>query len=133
MVAKTKAKTAPPPTMGALIDSIWASREEKRRLDAQVKETETTIAELQTQLMERMEAEGTDKAQGSKASVTISKNVVANVEDWDAFWAYVIKKKYTHLLQRRVSDPAYRELLEAGQNVPGVEPFTKRALTVRSL
>ncbi len=133
MVAKTKAKTAPAPTMGALIDSIWASREEKRRLEIQVKEVEAAIAELQIQLMERMEAEGTDKAQGSKASVTISKNVVANVEDWDAFWAYVIKKKYTHLLQRRVSDPVYRELLEAGQNVPGVEPFTKRALTVRSL
>ena len=133
MVAKTKAKIAPAPTMGALIDSIWASREEKRRLETQVKETEATIAELQTQLMERMEAEGTDKAQGSKASVTISKNVVANVEDWDAFWAYVIKKKYTHLLQRRVSDPAYRELLDLGMKVPGVEPFTKRALNVRSL
>lgn len=133
MVAKTKAKTAPAPVMGALIDSIWAAREEKRRLEAQVKETETTIAELQTQLMERMQAEGTDKAQGSKASVSISSNVVADVKDWDEFWAYVIKKKYTHLLQRRVSDPAYRELLEAGQNVPGVEPFTKRALTVRSL
>lgn len=133
MVAKAKARTTSAPTMGTLIDSIWASREEKRRLEVQVKEAETTIAELQTQLMERMEAEGTDKAQGSKASVSISKNVVADVQDWDAFWAYVIKKKYTHLLQRRVSDPAYRELLEAGQNVPGVEPFTKRALNVRSL
>lgn len=133
MVAKAKARTTSAPTMGALIDSIWASREEKRRLEVQVKEVETTIAELQTQLMERMEAEGTDKAQGAKASVSISKNVVADVQDWDAFWAYVIKKKYTHLLQRRVSDPAYRELLEAGQNVPGVEPFTKRALNVRSL
>lgn len=133
MVAKTKVNTAPVPTMGALIDAIWATREEKRRLEAQVKETEAHTAELQEQLMARMEAEGTDKAQGSKASVSISSNVVANVEDWDQFWAYVIKKKYTHLLQRRVSDPAYRELLEAGQKVPGVEPFTKRTLNVRSL
>lgn len=134
MVAKTKAKaTVPAPTMGALIDAIWASREEKRRLAGQIKEVELVIAEYEEQLMERMTAEGTDKAQGSKAGVSISSNTVANVEDWDAFWAFVIKKKYTHLLQRRVSDPAYRELLEAGQNVPGVEPFTKRTLNVRSL
>jgi hypothetical protein len=133
MVAKTKAKTAPAPTMGALIDSIWAAREEKRRLDAQVKKTEAAIAELQTQLMERMEAEGTDKAQGSKASVTISKNVVANVTDWDELWPYIAKNKFYGLVQRRVNDLAYRELLDLGKKVPGVEPFTKRALNVRSL
>lgn len=134
MVAKTKTRTAAPAfTMGALIDAVWASREKKRQLQEQIKEIETVIAEYEKQLMERMTAEGTDKAQGSKAGVSISTNTVANVEDWDAFWAFVIKKKYTHLLQRRVSDPAYRELLEAGQNVPGVEPFTKRTLNVRSL
>lgn len=132
MVAKAKAKT-PVPTMGALIDSIWAAREEKRRLEAEIKKIEAVIGEHQTQLMERMEAEGTDKAQGSKASVSISKNVVADVKDWDAFWPYIAKNKFFHLVQRRVSDPAYRELLEAGKNVPGVEPFTKHTLTVRSL
>lgn len=133
MVAKTKAKTVNAPTMGALIDSIWAAREEKRRLESEAKEVSAKIDELQQQLMERMEAEGTDKAQGSKAGVSISKNVVADVKDWDAFWPYVAKNKFFHLIQRRVSDPAYRELLEAGKNVPGVEPFTKRTLNVRSL
>ena len=83
--------------------------------------------------MERMEAEGTDKAQGSKASVTISKNVVANVTDWDELWPYIVKNKFYGLVQRRVTDTAYRELLDLGKKVPGVEPFTKRALTVRSL
>ena len=132
MVAKTPTRTKGP-TMGSLIDAMWAAREEKRRLEAQVKEVSVKIDELQQQLMERMEAEGTDKAQGSKASVSITKNVVADVKDWEAFGAYVIKNKFIHLLQRRVSEPAYRELLEAGKKVPGVEPFTKHNLTVRSL
>lgn len=133
MVAKTATKKAAPATMGSLIDQIWTAREEKRRLEADVKEVVAKIDELQEQLLERMQAEGTDKAQGSKASVSISSNVVADVKDWDEFWRYVIKNKFTHLLQRRVSDPSYRELLEAGKNVPGVEPFTKRTLNVRSL
>jgi hypothetical protein len=132
--AKTpKTKTAPPPSTGSLIDQHWAAREEKRRLEEQVKAVEKTIAELDTQLLERMDAEGLEKATGTKATASISKSVVADVQDWDAFWAFIAKKKFFHLVQRRVSDPAYRELLEAGTAVPGVQPFPKRKLNLRSL
>lgn len=131
MVAKTKASNAP--SMGALIDRLWACREEKRRLEEQIKEVEKTIEGLTEAVFGALETNGLDKATGSKASVSVSTNVVADVQDWDAFWAYIIKNKYTHLLQRRVSDPAYRELVEAGKKVPGVQPFPKRKLTLRSL
>lgn len=132
MATKAAVKTRPP-TVGALIDQIWAAREEKRRLEAEVKTVATRIAELDAQLMERLESEGLDKASGSKATVSVSTNTVADVQDWDAFWSYIIKNKYTHLLQRRVSDPAYRELIEAGKKVPGVQPFLKRSLNVRTI
>ena len=121
------------PSVGAVIDQIWATREEKRRLEAQVKETSLKIEELETTLMERLEKEGLEKAAGSKASVSIGTSVVADVQDWDAFWVYILKNKYTHLLQRRVSEPAYRELLDAGKKVPGVQPFTKRKLNIRTV
>lgn len=127
------AAKARPATMGSLIDRIWASREEKRRLEEQAKEVSAQIAALEEELVERMNAEGTDKAQGTKASVSITSSVVADVQDWDKFWAYVSKNKFWHLVQRRVSDPAYRELLEQGKKVSGVQPFTKRKLNVRSI
>jgi hypothetical protein len=134
MATATKAKptTRPVPT-GKLIDQYWAAREEKRRLEAEVKEVETVMADLEQKLMESMESEGLEKATGTKASVSISTSTVADVKDWDSFWAYIFKNKYSHLLQRRVSEPAYRELLEAGKKVPGVEPFNKRKLNLRSL
>ena len=90
MATKAAVKTRPP-TVGALIDQIWAAREEKRRLEAEVKTVATRIAELDTQLMERLESEGLDKASGSKATVSVSTNTVADVQDWDAFWSYIIK------------------------------------------
>lgn len=128
----TKLKTKPA-SLGAVIDQIWAAREEKRRLEAEVGEIEAKISELEQQLIERLDAEGLDRATGSKATVSVSTNTVANVTDWDALWQFILKNKYTHLLQRRVSDPAYRELLEQGKKVPGVEPFLKRRLNVRSI
>lgn len=121
------------PSVGAVIDQIWAVREEKRRLESQVKEVAAKIEELESALMERLETEGLEKASGTKASVSVGTSVVADVQDWDSFWAYIIKNKYTHLLQRRVSEPAYRELLDAGKKVPGVQPFTKRKLNVRTV
>ena len=47
------------------------------------------------------------------------------------FLAYVYKTKQGHLLQRRVSDPAFRELLDHGKKVPGTQPFIKARLNVR--
>jgi len=60
---------------------------------------------------------------------------VASVTDWDALWAYAAKHKYFHLFQKRVSYPAWRELMEKskGKGVPCTEPFTQRKLNLRSL
>lgn len=121
------------PTVGAKIDQYWAAREEKRSLEAQIKEVQLKIDDIEASLMEELESQGLEKATGSKASVSVGTSVVADVQDWDAFWVYIFKNKYSHLLQRRVSEPAYRELLDAGKKVPGVVPFTKRKLNLRSL
>lgn len=132
MATKAKAE-ARPATTGAIIDNIWALREKKREMEAQVKELEGQIKAKQDLLMERMQTEGIEKATGTKASVSLNSTVVADVQDWDAFWPYIAKNKFWHLVQKRVSDPAYRELLDLGKKVPGVQPFTKHTVLVRTL
>ena len=129
-VAKVTARMS---TMGSTIDSLWSKREEKREAEIKIKAIEAEIASIEESLMERMDKEETSKSQGTKASVSITQATVANVEDWAAFHAYIAKNKYFHLLQKRASDPAVRELWDAGKKVPGVQPFTKRKLNIRSL
>lgn len=133
MATKAAVKTAKAPSTGAIIDQYWAAREEKRRLEDQVKEVGAKLTEIEEQLLERMDADGLEKATGSKASASITTSTVADVQDWDALWPYIAKNKLFHMVQRRISDPAYRELLEMGKKVPGVQPFTKRKLNLRSL
>ena len=79
------------------------------------------------------EAEGTDKGAGKLASASISSVVVGNLDDADKFFAYVKKTGYFHLMQRRLSDPAIRELLASKGSIPGVTPFTKVRLNLRVL
>ena len=128
-----KAKKTAKLTPGAMIDKMWELREKKRALEASIKDLEGQIADVESQLMEDMEANGVDKMTGKAASVSISSTVVANVEDWDKFLAFIYKTKSGHLLQRRVSDPAWREMSEIKGVVPGTQPFTKKRLNLRAL
>ena len=128
--AKAKAPAAPK-TLGGLIDSMFELREQKRALDAQIKELEAKYIELEDALLAKLDSEGTDKAAGKKATVSVTSSVVGNVTDWEAFGAFVLKNKYLHLFQRRLSDPAVRELFEMKGKIPGCEPFTKRRVNLR--
>lgn len=129
-------KAAPPinkPTLGATIDSMWALREKKRSLDAQVKTVEADIKLLETSMFELLDAQETRKGEGKHASVSINESVVCNVEDWEALWPWIAKTKNFHLIQKRVSDPGMRELWALGKVIPGTQPFTKRTLSLKSL
>lgn len=119
--------------IGTVIDKLESLREDKRQLETRVKAIEEEFKELEEQLMARLDAEGMDKATGKKASVSISKSVSGNIADWESFTKFVKKTGHFHLLQRRLSDPAIRELLESKGSVPGIETYTKRRLNLRSL
>lgn len=133
--AKAAKAAAPAPvlTLGASIDKLWALREEKRGHDSASKKVEDQIKALEVTMFEQLDAQETTKSQGKKASISIGETVVGNVEDWEALWPYIAKNKFFHLVQKRVSDPGLRELWALGKKTPGVVPFTKRTLNLRSL
>lgn len=131
--AKAKAAPAKKPSLGLQIDALFKLRERLREIQALEKDQMELITAAETVLMETMEREGVDKSTGKFATVSIGSSVTGNVVDWDAFGAYILKNKYLHLLQRRVSDPAIRELFESKGSVPGVEPFTKKRINLRKV
>lgn len=122
------------PTVGSLIDKMEALREKRRVIAEQDKTLAAQYAELEVTLMARLDADGTQKASSKKATVSISEVVVANV-DWDLAWPLIAKNP--QLVQRRASDPAFRELFEQkGEKFMakyGMTPFVKRKLNLRSI
>jgi len=125
-----------PASVGAMIDQLWSLREQKRKLEADANAVSEKMTDLEETLLARMDSEGVDKATGKLATVSFSHSVVANIvgdDNWAKFHAYIKKTGYFHLLQKRVSEPAYRELLDAGKKVPGAEPFVKKRLNLRTL
>jgi len=62
--------------------------------------------------------------------ISINEIVVANVEDWEKFHEWIYAHKAGHMLERRVANIAFREMLELEENVPGLKPFTKRTISL---
>ena len=121
------------PPLGTVIDKLDDLREVKRKLGEQIKVAEKDYNDLMAKLQDRLLKEGMDKATGKKATVSISRVVVANVVDWDAVYKFVKKTGNFQLFQRRISDPAFSALAEAKGGVPGLEAFTKVGLNLTSL
>lgn len=137
--------------VGKLIDKLVAMRETKRKISAQLDEAEDRYKALEAEIKERLGEEGLGGARGTLATASLSSTVVATVTDWNEVYALIHKKKAYHMLERRISNPAFRELYEQeyakaskkkgfdpdnfddATIVPGFKPFTKVNLNLTVL
>lgn len=135
----TKARisvAAKPPALGNMIDLMWALREKRKVAEAEVEKLKAEITAIEADVEKQMDADGITKASGTKATLSFSFSTIADVqgdEGWKQLYAYIKKTGYFHLLHKRVTDGAYQELLEAGKKVPGVLPFTKKRINLRTI
>jgi hypothetical protein len=120
-------------SIGVTIDLLHKNREDKRLLEAKIKDLETKADELELALIAQMDKESVTKSTGRKATVSITSSVKPSVDNWDAFYAYIHKNKYYHLLERRPAVTSCREILELKGKIPGIVPFTQRKLLLRSI
>lgn len=129
--------TVKAPTIGALLTKLAKARSKKAVADATVKTCDEEVAAAKKEVLEALQGQGMDKASGAGLTVTLKQSVVPNVKDWDEFYAFIKKNNYFHLLHRRVSEPAWREIHEQlalkKKEVPGTEPFTKIDLGITTL
>lgn len=116
-----------PKTLGACVDLGYeleqkrlAYQHEAEKIIAEMKASEK---ELDDALLIMLQKQKLDKAAGSSASVSISKQPLPKVTDWEAFWAHIKKTGEFDLLERRPARAAYKERIEAKKAVPGVETF----------
>lgn len=98
-----------------------------------LKDLKSKKAGLETQLLDQMESMGNNLNQIRTAAGTVSilESKVGNVKDWDAFYRYIHDHNAFHLLNKAPKHAALRELWDLEQEIPGVEPFTKRSIGLR--
>ena len=122
-----------PVPIGTLIDQMWDNREQRRALETQIKELNESYDALEAKLIKQMETQGVDKSTGKKGSAGLGSSTRPNIVDDDAFYNFVFKNKYRHLLERRPSVSGCNELLALKGTVPGIEFFTKTKVNLTTV
>ena len=124
-------EAAPKLTTEQLINQMLAVRDERQGIKARDKELIAVWRDLEAQFMTQLDEQGQKRAGTDAGTATITANILPVIKDYDELSAHIIATGDVHLLQRRVSSAAFREILAAGGSVPGVEPYTQRQIALR--
>ena len=108
-----------------------ALREEYRELQAEEKRLKALLDDNEQAIIDLLDAQGVTRSGIGPFSMSISETIVGNVDDWDSVYQYIVENDAFHLLQRRLANAAYKEILDGGEAIEGIEPFTKRSLNFR--
>ncbi len=122
------------PSIGVQIDTLITMREEMRKLNRQAEKIKEVFDADSETLRLAMIDQGMAKATGLLGTVSLKEMVIAHVKDWDRVYNYILRNKAFHMLQKRISEPAFREAVELrkGKKIPGIEPFTKKGINLRA-
>jgi hypothetical protein len=119
--------------LGTSIDKLHELKKTKAEIEKQLKAIKDDILEAEAEVFEKLNEQGVTLSRGTTATASITESIIPSVEDWDAFYGHILDTGDVHLLERRPATRAYRELYEAGEEVPGIAPFTKRTLNLRKI
>jgi hypothetical protein len=116
-----------PRTAEQIIRRMFDIRNRKRRVSAIEKKLNAEWDSLKAEILAKIREQGEGmKAISSKlGTASITEEIVPHVDDWDQVWEYMKENDALHLVQKRVATGAFRELIESGQEVPGMRPVPK--------
>jgi hypothetical protein len=118
-------------TPGQIIKEMIAIRDERKRIAERDKELVEIWRGLEAMGIAIGDEMGMKRMSSDDGTATITQETLPQVEDWDALYQYIMENDACHMLQRRVSAAAFRELQDAGIEIPGVVPYVQRKISLR--
>ena len=119
-------------TIGEIIIALNEVREERRAIAKRDKELIADWAKWELRMFLSADEQGMKQFASDVATATITVEVVPTVDDWELVYKYIQENEAWHLLQKRVSTASYRELQDAGIEIPGVSAYNKRKVALRA-
>lgn len=117
--------------MSNVMAELRSVRSEIAKHNTALKELKAKKDQLDGKMISMLDDSGTDMARDSESTAYITESIVPVIEDFDTFIDFVRDADAWFMFERRLSAPAYRELLEEQDAIPGLAPFTKRTLNFR--
>ncbi len=126
-----------PKTIGPCVDMAYTIRaeriEKQREFDAEIAKMKENEAALHEHIFAKFSKQEIGQARGEIATATLTISMVPQPKDWNLIYKYIEKNKAFDLLEKRLAKVAFRDRLEAGEVVPGVEVFQKQDLSLTKI
>jgi hypothetical protein len=119
------------PTAGQLIHALSSTDDKLAKLNGDIRTLKLERDAIVEQLEALMDEQGTTMLAADGLVCERKEDEVPQLSDWTALARFVLRHKRLDLFQRRISAPAWRELLADMKEVPGITPYTVRKLSVR--
>lgn len=117
-----------------VITQMLDLRAQRAELNQQDKKLKASYDDLAKQALDLLEDMGVDSASlRNVANVSVTRKNLPSVKDWDEFYRFIRDNEYYHLLQKRVSVPAFDEIWENMGEVPGTERFEDIKINLKQL
>jgi len=123
MARKAKPASPFPATIGECADALYALKEQKAFMAAQLKSVTDAEAALKEHIINTLPKSNASGVAGRLARVRVGTKDVPSVTDWAKLQAYVRRTGEFELLGRSIAAAAVEERWTAGKKIPGVEPF----------
>lgn len=105
-------------------------RERKKNLKKQIKEINQQMELLEGELFKLLGEKNLVSMKTEEVTVSIKKQPVPVLEDWDKYFKYAKRKGNEDLIQKSVPSRAWRERYDDGKKVPGTSSFQRVSLSV---
>ena len=116
--------------LGEMIDSLYTKRQDRLAATKLVDAMKAEEKVLREQIMAELDTQGTVKASGNTATCGLTSSMEPMVNDWDEVHQFIKTMDRFDLVQKRISAPAWRELLDSGLRVPGTESVYVRDISL---
>lgn len=110
-----------PDSIGARGDMLHEVREVRLAMEKEAAAVKKRETEINDSIIRDLSKSDDTGAAGRFYRVQIKEKRVPKPEDWQQIHAYIRDNDRFDLLQKRVSDKAVMDMLEAGEEIPGME------------
>ena len=118
--------------MDEMLNELATTRQSIVDLHEQEKVLKAKKDDLETQIVISLKDQGIDRVGNDACTVSIKQEIVPTVRNRDAVHEHVLATGQFELMQKRMSATAYRELIQMGHEVPGVEATELTRMNFRS-
>lgn len=117
-------------TPAARADLLYAVDKARLAITKEAKLLDEFEGKLKRWFVQNLPEKDATGITGKVARVQLNKKDVPAVKDWPKFYAFIKKNNAFEMLNRAVNAKSVAERWEAGKQVPGVEKFTTKTVSL---